>query len=272
MPKQIENNNKAILIGITLIALVAAITFFRACAGPKKSDVLSDPSAPIQDKEPANGISAEELQKEINERNNLTIIDIRSANSFKAEHIRDSKNLSFEEIKNSFDSLDKRASYVFIGEAGNGQAENLVNQIFVAQGFENAKYLVGGFSEWQENLYPAIGDGDPTSVTDQSKVSYINCDELKKMLETEANLYVVDVRSAHNFSEGHIKDATNIFLDDLESKRKEIPLGKKIVVYDKDGLWAMKAAARLFDMGVFNVKALSEGLDTWKIKGFEVVK
>jgi len=91
-------------------------------------------------------------------------------------------------------------------------------------------------------------------------------------MDEKVDLYILDVRKNATFSEGHIKNAANIFLDDLETKYRDIPMGKEIVVYDNDGLWAFKAAVRLFDLGVFDVHALSDGLDRWKQKGYEIVK
>jgi rhodanese-related sulfurtransferase len=58
----------------------------------------------------------------------------------------------------------------------------------------------------------------------------------------------------------------------LEKRKKDIPIGKKIVLYDNDGLGAFKAGVRLFDMGFFNTFTLSDGLDAWKKKNYELVK
>lgn len=271
MPENNQNNNKAILIGLILIALIAILTFSRPYLRSKPDGKsLTDPAKEAAQKQP-HGISGADLHKKINDGEKLAVVDIRDPDSFKSEHIVDSKNISIEKLETLIASLDKRATYVFVEASGDKQSSGLVNQFFIPQGFENAKYLSGGFSQWKQEFRPTVSDGDPTVFTDQSKVSYLNSDELNKMIETENNLYIIDVRKASGFADGHIKNSANIFLDDLESKRKEIPMGKKIVVYDKDGLWAMKAAVRLFDMGIF-VYALSDGLDGWKTKGFELVK
>lgn len=271
MSENNQNNNRAIIIGLALIVLIAVLTFFRPYL-KLKSD--KNPPNPVikETQKQLNAISGTDLLKKINDGEKLAIVDIRDPDSFAAEHILDSKNISIEELKNLTESLDKRAPYVLVEESGDAQSSSLVNQLFISQGFENARYLEGGFSQWKQDLHPVVSGGDPTMFTDQSKVSYVNSDELKKILETEAGIHIIDVRKAPSFADGHIKNAVNIFLDELESRRKEIPFGKKIVVYDKDGLWAMKAAVRLFDMGIFNVYALSDGLDGWKAKGFELEK
>jgi 3-mercaptopyruvate sulfurtransferase SseA len=45
-----------------------------------------------------------------------------------------------------------------------------------------------------------------------------------------------------------------------------------VVLYDNNGLWAFMGAVRLYDMGFFNILAMSDGLDGWKSNKFELVK
>jgi len=61
-------------------------------------------------------------------------------------------------------------------------------------------------------------------------------------------------------------------LDDLEKEKAKIPLGRKVVLYDNNGLWAFMGAVRLYDMGFFNILAMSDGLEGWKNNKFELVK
>jgi rhodanese-related sulfurtransferase len=150
--------------------------------------------------------------------------------------------------------------------------KDLTENVLPKNGINNVYYLAGGFSGWKNQEMTTISGGDPFSITDQAKVSYINSDELKKEIENNGNLYIIDLRKSDAFAEGHIKNATNIYLGDLEARQKEIPLGRKIVLVDNDGLWAFKGAVLLFDMNVFNVFSLSDGLDSWKEKNYEVVK
>ena len=91
-------------------------------------------------------------------------------------------------------------------------------------------------------------------------------------METESNFLIVDVRSPENFQEGHIKNAINIPLDDIEKRKNEIPVWKKIIFCDKDGLWAFKASVKMFDLGYTKNYILSNGIDDWKNKGYEIVK
>jgi hydroxyacylglutathione hydrolase len=139
-------------------------------------------------------------------------------------------------------------------------------------GISNFSYLKGGFSGWKSGYNATVSEGDPNSFLDQAKVKYISSDELNKIMGTEKNIYLIDLRSNSQFTDGHIKGSANIPLNNLENEENKIPLGKKIVLYDTDGLGAFKGAVRLSDLGFFNVLNLSDGFEVWKKKGFEITK
>ena len=229
-------------------------------------------SAEDQNSDNYSSLSAADLLKKINAGEKINLIDMRNAEDFAKEHIIDSKNYSAQDIAANFSTMDKNKKYILIDGLGLTPQEIEMLKFLSDNGFPDIAYLEGGFSGWKNNYNPTINSGDPYSFSDQSKVSYIKSDDLKEIIAEESNLYILDVRKKGQFDEGHIAGAVNIFLDELESRRKEIPFGKKIILCDNDGMWAFQGAVRLFDMGIMNVYALSDGLDVWKQKGFEIVK
>jgi len=216
-------------------------------------------------------ISAEELLSKINSQELVSLIDIRDEVSFKKEHLLDSQSMLPPDLESFLASFDRNKKYVLIGNDGQDALE-VITRLFSEDNYSNINYLTGGFSGWKQALGSTVNEGDPNSFTDQSKVSYIKSEDLKALLEKESNLLVIDLRKNATFQDGHIEGSMNIFLDDLEKKRAEILPGKKIILTDNNGLWAFQGAVRLFDMGIFNVLALSDGLDGWKSKGFEIVR
>ncbi len=262
-----------IFIGLFLIILVIIISFARPYIFPSKEEVVVKKTSGTGEKEnKSKQILSKDLADKIAKNEELTVIDIRDMETFYAEHIIDSLNVPSSDLAEAIASLDKNKTYVFVDDVQDPQISELVGKVLPENGINNAYYLVGGFYAWRNQGNRTISDGDPTSFTEQSKVKYIKTDDLKKMLDENQDIYIIDVRKPNAFSEGHIKNAVNIFLNDLEKKRNDLPMGKKIVVYDNDGLWAFKAATRLFDLGVFNVVALSDGFNAWKEKQWEVVK
>lgn len=265
-----DKNQRVLLIGLFLIISVILIFFSKNYFfGKKYSQEKNNSDVRLEELLKIKAISSEDLSEMITIGKSPVIFDVRDSDSFLVEHIIDSKNISQENLEKTLSSPEKNKTYVIVDYSGENSPFNFPDSL------ENEEiYLLsGGFSAWKNGRNPTISFGDADSFLDQSKVSYIKSEELKKIIEeNERSFYIIDVRKSDSFSGGHIKNAINIFLDDIEKRRREMPLGKKIVVYDEDGLWAYRAAVRLFDLGVFNVFALSDGFDGWKQKGYEIVK
>lgn len=255
-----------------LVILVVAFTFLRPYLFHKENKEKDVIDASRQQFDQNKRMSGETLMGKINGKEPIEIIDVRDQESFQLEHILNATNIPFSEIRANAGSFDKSRSYVLVDQLEDPVLVSLVQDISAEKGFSNIYYLAGGFSGWRNQHFPTVSGGDPFSFSDQSKVSYIKTDELKKAIDARENIYIIDLRKEPAFAEGHIRDSVNIYLGDIETRHKEVPIGKKIVLVDNDGLWAFKGAVKLFDAGVFNVFALSDGLDSWKAKGFEIVK
>jgi hydroxyacylglutathione hydrolase len=273
---QSKNNLATIAVGFFLIVLVTGLFFIKSSFLSKKNeDIAAQKQATTQadDLKKYSSISAKELLKKINNRENLEIVDIRNAQSFSENHIIDSKNFSLEELDKNFSFMDNDKTYFIVDDLGFTPNEKQAMDIFLENGIKNVAFLEGGISAWVNELNPIVEIGNPNSLSDQSKVNYIKSEDLKKAIEEEGNvLYIIDLRGAADYAAGHLKNAVNIPLPNLEVRRKEIPTYKKIILYDDSGMNAFQGAVRLFDMGILNVYTLSDGLNTWKQKGFEVVK
>lgn len=265
----IDKNEKALLIGLLVIIFVVLLFFSKSFLTSEKKD--ANPKKIAQDEtKKLTPLPDNELVKMILARKSLVILDVRDSESFKAEHIIDSKNTSVEDLQNILSSADKNKNYVIVDYTGENSAISLPEKIKESP---NVYSLLGGFEAWTMNHNSTISAGDPSSLPDQSKVSYIKNDELKKIIdENISNLYIIDVQDNISYLNGHLKGAVNIYLGDIEKRRKEIPLGKKVIVYGKDGLSGFQAGTRLFDLGTANVFVLPDGLDAWKEKGFEIIK
>ena len=266
--------NKIIIAGTFLVGLVILFTLFRSFQVNKKTPAENTATKADSQEVVAEEktLSVEEAQTKIRNRESLTILDLRDNASFAKEHLLDAKNIPLSDLDSALGNLDPTKTYLALDAGTTVDQINIAAKIFQNHNFKNVFFLTGGFVAWKNKLATTISLGDPNSFADQAKVSYIKSDDLKTLLEKENNIFLLDVRKDTSFAEGHLKNAVNIFLDDLEGKRQQIPTGKRIVVYDKDGFWAFQAAVRLNDMGFFNVFCLSDGFDAWTQKKYEVVK
>lgn len=274
MQKNSSSNTIALIIGIALIVVIAILIFLKTTVSNKKQYQQNTEQQEIiatkLKKTPK--ISSEDFAKKIQNREKLNILDIRAENDFIQEHLFGSQNIKLSDFNETLKILDKNNSYVIIdNDTASKNAMLLVNTMLDAN-FKNVAYLDGGFTDWKNNSYPVISIGDPNSFSDQSKVNYIQSDDLKTLLQTNSDLIIIDVRKNAQFADGHLRNALNIPLSDLEKRKSDIPIGRKIIVYADNGLEAFMANVRLFDMGLFNTLALSDGLIEWKKKNYELIK
>lgn len=269
-----NKNTQALLIGIILIAAISIMAFLRTSNNNERISEEAEKKSNAKNEiiQSSSKISKDELLEKISSEEDMLIIDLRDRLSYEKEHISDSENMSPDSVLEILKSLSKDKYYILVDFGPGNEIAQLLAGKLKSAGFKNAFYLDGGFSKWKDGYYSIVSEGDPNSFTDQSKVKYIQTDALKKMMETEKNLILIDVRDNVQFKEGHLKNAYNIPLASLEQRKKEIPIGRKIILYDETGLAAFKAAVRLFDLGIFNVSALSDGLKTWKDKKYEIVQ
>lgn len=266
---------RAISFGFGLIIFVVSLFFLKSYFIQKNENDFPKKNQTNEEKSSQNcqNISFQELSSKIinDNPNSFEIIDTRTEEKFQEEHIIDSKNVPIENIINDTSFFEENKTYIIVADIS--EMEKKICDFF----WENKKgdiyFLAGGFSNWKKNLQPTISAGNPYLSADQSKISYINSEELKKFIdENKTPTYIIDVREKNLFLAGHLKEAENIELKDLEKNRYSIPMGKRIIVYDDNGIMAFQAGVRLFDMGFLNVFTFSEGLNAWKQKGFEIVK
>lgn len=91
-------------------------------------------------------------------------------------------------------------------------------------------------------------------------------------LITDSNVVVLDVRTAAEFAEGHIKGAILIDQgqsDFVEKAKAALPVDKKIAVYCRSGRRSANAAGKLADIG-YKCVNLKGGIVAWKEVGMPV--
>lgn len=271
-----EDKNKshvlAVIVGLVMILAIGLLVFAKNYKADSEQKKAAEQASDNLKK--ATKITAEDLQNKIVKRETLAIVDIRTSDEYTLEHIRDSKNITIGDFQNLWPSLDKNKTYVIVddGQAMDGAT---VASEMTKEGFKNAYYLGGGYIAWKNKNQPTISGGNPLSVADHAKVTYISPEDLNSWLSSEEDkkdLLLIDLRDASSFSGGHLENSINIPLNDLERRKGEIPSLKDIVVYGDTDLFGFRGAVQLFDLGYFNVSALSGGIEEWKKKNFAVIK
>ena len=85
---------------------------------------------------------------------------------------------------------------------------------------------------------------------------------------------VLDVRSADEFATGHLPNAKNIPLAEINNRLKEIEKSKNAVVFTvcATGVRSSNAVSVLNKAGFAQVFSLDGGTEAWKTQGMPIVK
>lgn len=82
---------------------------------------------------------------------------------------------------------------------------------------------------------------------------------------------IVDLRSAESFSKGHIVNAKNIPLDELDARKDSLSKNKPVIAVCDAGLNSNKAVATLRQSGFESAYSLKGGMAAWSQAGLPVV-
>jgi phage shock protein E len=271
-PENKNKEKKALIIGFTLILIVVLFTFLKPLFRKNQpSDSGINSQKEIQEYPQ---ISFSDLQTKIRNKENLEIIDIRTSDFYGAEHIIDSINIPSEELRGSNITVDPNKLIVVLSEGSDSDkySEYQSIQLIKSKGFRNVEALSGGMLSWKNNYGQTISWGNPNSFVDQSKTTFISPEDLKKYIDAGNLIYILDVRSPSSFSDGHLANAINIPLNELEKRKNEISLAKNIVVYGDSDLQSFQAGVRLHDLNFLSVQVLQGGFPLWKEKKLETFK
>ncbi|MCA9175751.1 MAG: FAD-dependent oxidoreductase [Planctomycetales bacterium] len=91
-----------------------------------------------------------------------------------------------------------------------------------------------------------------------------NKSEMELSTEVEQTPFLVDVRTAKEYGNGHIPNATNIPIEELRGRLHELPAGQALVVYCQVGMRGYLATRVLMQSG-FRVENLSGGYKTYQL-------
>ena len=112
------------------------------------------------------------------------------------------------------------------------------------------------------NLHKKVMDGQPS----------VTAKKFKKIIESEAEFVLLDVRSEAEFNAAHLPGALNIERGRLEwivpniIKKPE----RTIYVYCQDGRRSGFATERLIEMGYTNTIHIADGFEGWVKEGYFV--
>ena len=265
-----KNKNTIIFLGIGLILLIALSIFVRPKFKTKPKTISQKKAIPYNNYD---FILPDNLKNKITSKEPLVLIDIRDSASYNKEHIEDSINITRKKLADDIKNLPKDKLTVIISY--NFENKDIIGDVIKLlknSGFNNIKVLSGGISNWKENNNPLIGDGDPESNVDLSKVEYLLPEQVKLAIDNHYPFLIIDARPKLLFLGGHIPGAINIPLNELEKQKNKISATDEIVVYARNELEDFKASVKLYDLGFLANYIIKGGFKEWKNKNFNIEK
>ena len=93
----------------------------------------------------------------------------------------------------------------------------------------------------------------------------ITVDELARLLDSRAPVFLLDVRQPWEHETARLPDSVLIPLSDLAERWGEVnvPPGTLLVAYCHHGVRSLTAAALLEENGIATVASLAGGIDAW---------
>jgi hydroxyacylglutathione hydrolase len=131
---------------------------------------------------------------------------------------------------------------------------------FLRVGFTRfAGCLKGGMNAWVTAGLPAQG------------LAQLPVQELNKLLPPR-DFQLFDVRTPHEWDEGHLPGAQYLFLGELPEKLGDLNPDKPVVVYCASGYRSSLAASLLQASGFRNVRNVPGSYTAWTAADYPVVK
>ena len=98
--------------------------------------------------------------------------------------------------------------------------------------------------------------------------------EFKEMVEDNPDVQLIDVRTAQEFSTGHLVNSRNIdfYRDDLDTALDELDREKPIAVYCAMGQRSQAVYDKLVEMKFHEVYHLTGGTQAWQAQGYDLTR
>ncbi len=264
-------NKKVLALGVFFILVVIFLSLMRV---NKKSEELRDIATTESiDDESFIDYDYTEIEPAIIRKKmrrnpkSVVIVDVRRRTQFEKVHIVDSTNLPADEIvKNNITPHYDADMVVVAFDELNAETISKIVKI-LEKNNDHVVVLSGGIDAWKRAGGLMISAGNPQSIVDISKITYITPEELREIIEQKKkgegrHYFILDVRSRTQFNDGHIPYAVNIPLASIERRRSSIPITKDIIVYGSTSLDSFRAGVRLYDLN-FTTKTLKGGYIDW---------
>ncbi len=191
------------------------------------------------------------------QRSDTLVLDVRSYDAFGGQHVPGSYSIMLSAVLSTFAGwiLPPDKDILLVASAKEQVQEALAALRRV--GLDRAKgQLSGGMFAWAKAGLPI------------EHVCLISAGELNEICAAGGDTLILDVRSADEFSAGHIKRAVNIPAPDLRTRHAELDKNKPIAVICTTGIRAGMACSILKMNGFKKIYNVTGGMTGFNTAGY----
>lgn len=98
----------------------------------------------------------------------------------------------------------------------------------------------------------------------------ISARDAKALMDTNKNVFLLDVRTPQEYSQGKLAGSVLIPIGEFERRIREVPKNKTIVVYCAVGSRSKPVAGFLAQQGYKDVYNMTDGIVGWYRNGFPI--
>ena len=249
---KVINNFK--VLGIVSI-LILSLGFIAGCSSKNKVNNT------IQQSEETKGyenIDGKQTEKLLNSDKDVLIIDVRSEYEYEKGHLLNAINLPYDDddFKSELNEIIDYTDKIILVYCRSGNRSEKAAVKLVDNGFKNVKNVTDGVDEYDYKLV---------------KVDNITGREAEKMINDDKHdkdLIILDVREPKDFNNGHLLNAINIPIEDIDKRMDELRnyKSKDIIVYCNTGRKSAEVAEKLVEHGFTDVTNIVDGVSEYDFK------
>ncbi len=202
-------------------------------------------------------LSAEEFASRV--RTGAVVLDVRPASSFGAGHVAGSLNVGLDgQFASWAGSLIPGRTRIVLVAGDEREVGDAVLRL-ARVGLESVEgFLAGGLWAWDQAGMPV------------SKIPQIAVDELRRRLDEEPRLTLVDVRRPGEYHAGHVPSAVSAPLDSLAALASAFDPGRPTAIICAGGYRSSSAASALAARGFSTLFNVVGGTAAWQAAGYPV--
>lgn len=207
--------------------------------------------------------------KQLMEQDDPLVVFPLSRIEFNDLHIVDSVNIPLARLGKMLPKdYDRKLVFYCLGPkcTASPKAADLAVQI----GYRNVYAFIGGLPAWTAAGYPTRSI-DPLPQLEAGRISPA---DLAALLKRKPETVVLDVRQPHDAAKGYIDSPGRVFipLDDLFSRRREVPRAERLVICCQKGKRAPTAARYLLGKHFDDIVVLEGGVKSWREAGYPIAQ